>query len=87
MFSFDKVFYEESEQVDVYTFLARPIVRGMILEKIGFLSVLLLMTTVFPFSNKSDDDRFTLGCSMSLEKTKFSHLICDLWPFSIYFDD
>ncbi|KAK1418537.1 hypothetical protein QVD17_27682 [Tagetes erecta] len=27
MFSFDKVFYEDSEQADVYEFLARPIVR------------------------------------------------------------
>ncbi|KAJ7973392.1 Kinesin-like protein [Quillaja saponaria] len=30
-FSFDKVFYEESEQADVYKFLALPIVRGAIL--------------------------------------------------------
>ncbi|CAH1413941.1 unnamed protein product [Lactuca virosa] len=30
MFSFDKVFYEDSEQADVYEFLARPIVRDAV---------------------------------------------------------
>ena len=30
MFSFDRVFYEKSEQVEVYEFLALPIVRGII---------------------------------------------------------
>lgn len=29
MFSFDKVFYDDSEQADVYEFLARPIVIGI----------------------------------------------------------
>ncbi|KAM0011408.1 putative spindle pole body-associated Vik1/Cik1, microtubule binding protein [Helianthus debilis subsp. tardiflorus] len=29
-FSFDKVFYKDSEQADVYEFLARPLVRGII---------------------------------------------------------
>jgi len=28
VFSFDRVFYEESEQADVYQFLALPMVRG-----------------------------------------------------------
>jgi hypothetical protein len=32
MFSFDRVFYEKSEQVEVYEFLALPIVRGIISE-------------------------------------------------------
>ncbi|KAI3699180.1 hypothetical protein L2E82_43278 [Cichorium intybus] len=30
LFSFDKVFYEDSEQADVYEFLARPIVRDAV---------------------------------------------------------
>ncbi|KAJ0636243.1 putative minus-end-directed kinesin ATPase [Helianthus annuus] len=30
MFSFDKVFYEDSEQADVYEFLARPIVTDAV---------------------------------------------------------
>lgn len=29
VFSFDRVFYEKSEQADVYEFLALPIVRGI----------------------------------------------------------
>lgn len=36
MFSFDRVFYEASEQADIYKFLAQPIVRGMLLEKLNF---------------------------------------------------
>ncbi|MFS7913510.1 putative kinesin motor domain, P-loop containing nucleoside triphosphate hydrolase [Helianthus anomalus] len=30
-FSFDKVFYEDSEQAYVYEFLARPLVRGFLI--------------------------------------------------------
>ncbi|KAL7003036.1 hypothetical protein U1Q18_004194 [Sarracenia purpurea var. burkii] len=35
-FSFDRVFYEESKQADVYEFLAHPIVRGMIRMRCKF---------------------------------------------------
>lgn len=37
-FSFDRVFYEETVQADVYEFLALPIVRGILWNPFTFFS-------------------------------------------------
>ncbi|KAK9057614.1 hypothetical protein SSX86_022450 [Deinandra increscens subsp. villosa] len=61
MFSFDKVFYDDSEQADVYEFLARPIVQDAVRAVNGTIIVYGQVCIASNLMNRSREDLYHGG--------------------------